>query len=780
MGKNQSASGLTNVIQYSNGNITFVSGSTTLMSISSSGAITTTGVISGSNALSASYAANADTLDGLDSTVFTLTSSFNAQTASFTAFTASLNSFSASVLSYTSSANNRFSSIETVTGSNITRLGALEAATSSLYSYTSSLNLKTASFATTGSNTFIGTQTISGSVLQSGSFTTTGTIIAQTINVQTVTSSIVYSSGSNIFGNLLNNTQTFTGSVLITGSLTIAGASSATSYSGTTIYGSTAVCSPVGLFSGCVGIGTVSPGAKLEVVKADENVLKLKNSGGQPSLVRFNDTSTTLDPYIGSYGNDLAFGTYGGGEKMRITNGGNVGIGCTTPSYPLDVKGTAGTIARITDGTSHITFYAGSGLNEIATVSPLLLTVNGAERLRITSTGIACFACTVCVGGELVVNGASISVNCFNTTATDARINLYTKSATNGDRATIYGYNLAATTAGCEITYLAFGYCCTNNQGYINMQTKSGGAWCNTMSIINGNIGIGTTIPYAKLHVAGTIYSNVRCNTIDTDDGISNNFQGYGGYWALRTDESNGFNLDVYGSGTPKTVLNIPQATGIACFSGTVCAPIFYAGTYLAVNRAGADGVGEGPYLVIAQPSQSKQWIQQLNASAGLDYWHYNGSAWSIPLKLTSAGSTCFACPISVPRVFEKPSDLTVTCNMTGFRSLNLAHQGAAGYIDINPVRLFDLPYQGGLFFIQITTWQRRYEYGIINWVDNGSNVPIVAVNYTTISCNPGVTTPIQISATVPNPGSDNIIRIYICNMHSNGHGYSGMIYAVS
>ena len=51
----------------------------------------------------------------------------------------------------------------------------------------------------------------------------TGTITAQTLVVQTVTSSIVYSSGSNIFGNDLSNTQTFTGSVNVTGSLTIRG-----------------------------------------------------------------------------------------------------------------------------------------------------------------------------------------------------------------------------------------------------------------------------------------------------------------------------------------------------------------------------------------------------------------------------------------------------------------------------------------------------------------------------------------------------------------------------
>jgi hypothetical protein len=66
--------------------------------------------------------------------------------------------------------------------------------------------------ATTGSNSFRADQSITGSL------TVTGQIIAQSINVQQVTSSIVYSSGSNIFGSTLSNTQTFTGSVNITGS----------------------------------------------------------------------------------------------------------------------------------------------------------------------------------------------------------------------------------------------------------------------------------------------------------------------------------------------------------------------------------------------------------------------------------------------------------------------------------------------------------------------------------------------------------------------------------
>ena len=57
----------------------------------------------------------------------------------------------------------------------------------------------------------------------------TGTITAQTLVVQTVTSSIVYSSGSNNFGSQLTDRQTFTGSVSITGSLTVNGNTAITS-----------------------------------------------------------------------------------------------------------------------------------------------------------------------------------------------------------------------------------------------------------------------------------------------------------------------------------------------------------------------------------------------------------------------------------------------------------------------------------------------------------------------------------------------------------------------
>jgi len=275
-------------------------------SITVSGSIISTGTISMSGSIaSASYAANADTLDGLDSTVFTLTSSFAAQTASFTAFTSSINSFSASVLTFT--------------GSAATRLGALE-------TYTSSLNNKTSSFATTGSNTFIGTQVVSGSVLQSGSFTSTGTLTAQTLVVQTITSSVVYSSGSNIFGNAIGNTQTFTGSVNITGSLSLNNITIPTSAS----LASTYLQLAGGTLTGTLG-GTSA---------SFSGTMNADSYGIAGAVQAITWTTNTLRLGQGTYWQNIELWA-NGSSKLTIASTGAATISAPTTDYALTVNGTA-------------------------------------------------------------------------------------------------------------------------------------------------------------------------------------------------------------------------------------------------------------------------------------------------------------------------------------------------------------------------------------------------------------------------------------------------------
>jgi hypothetical protein len=155
-------------------------------------------------------------------------------------------------------------------------------------------------YATTGSNSFRATQSITGSL------TVTGQIIAQTINVQQVTSSIIYSSGSNVFGCDINSRQTFTGSFYQTGSVV----SFTGAFSGST-----------GTFSCHLGVGTSNPQSQLVVARVGNNAtLELNvNNVGYSRIFSYDRCATTST------------------NLVLQDPGGNVGIGNTSPTYSFDI-----------------------------------------------------------------------------------------------------------------------------------------------------------------------------------------------------------------------------------------------------------------------------------------------------------------------------------------------------------------------------------------------------------------------------------------------------------
>jgi len=271
--------------------------------------------------------------------------------------------------------------------------------------------------------------------------TVANTLTANTLVVNTISSSVVFSSGSNVFGNALSNTQVMTGSVNITGSLSVNG-TTATLGTGSSGYipkwsGSLTLSNSL-IYENVssIGIGTTSPNAydpsgnNLVVYEAGNAGITIATGATNFGSILFARETGTAGAYRGyiEYGQSadyMAFGTVSA-ERMRITSGGSVGIGTTSPtsglgwSRVLDLRGSGSSayINRISGSTQECVFGTdGAGLYLDVTGSPTasnnfisFRTVNSnssysaTERMRITSAG------RVGIGTSSPTNGYTLDV----------------------------------------------------------------------------------------------------------------------------------------------------------------------------------------------------------------------------------------------------------------------------------------------------------------------------------------------------------------------------------
>ena len=435
------------------------------------------------------------------------------------------------------------------------------------------------------------------------------------------------------------------------------------------------------LANGNVGIGTTSPGEKLEVNGnirlSDESELYIQGGTSSRKIVRLDNTNDkgliTLNrgdetkvsissdvtthghTYFNGLNTNVGIGTTSPNAKLHLsdsTSGGN-------PSFILQDNARSGAAALnyilLTDSLNANQAKIGylSGLNTDLTLQNLVGSTSlvssgqikvtagtntifensGSERMRITSSGNVGIG-TSSPSQKLDIVGGSLRVN-----------------SETGREATLTGFELRFSRNSVNYIYA------TDSAGSIRIVTGGnvqGSAptadfKSNKDSIFYGNVGIGTTTPSSKLDVAGDIASQgIYVDRTHEFGGISNPFAKLGlhYFWG----DSNNITLQKTGNNNKYTFatqtgyLQIENSSGAKLQIRSSDQSVKSAsGTFnLGVTQHGAANNNQGNYVSITNGGNTTGSRGVINVNGDLKINDYSTSSAIEKIKLKNDGSAYF------------------------------------------------------------------------------------------------------------------------------------------